>query len=280
MRNQPHFYLFVILLLSFVSCKDEPKAPENEYKPRKAVEMVTNYGTMVFELYDETPLHRDNFIKLVNEKAYDSLLFHRVIEGFMIQGGDPESKNAPADSLLGNGDLGYTVKAEFHPNLFHQKGALATAREDNRDRGSSPIQFYIVQGKVYNDSLLDKAEQTINERLARYYFINDERYKSLWDSLQKAIKDENEVGYELYNDRLDSIVKTYKSVQTYKIPERQRMVYKTQGGTPTLDQNYTVFGQVIKGIKVVDSIAAVKTDTNDRPVNNVRILSVRLLDSE
>ena len=280
MRNQPHFYLFVILLLSFVSCKDEPKAPENEYKPRKAVEMVTNYGTMVLELYDETPLHRDNFIKLVNEKAYDSLLFHRVIEGFMIQGGDPESKNAPADSLLGNGDLGYTVKAEFHPNLFHQKGALATAREDNRDRGSSPIQFYIVQGKVYNDSLLDKAEQTINERLARYYFINDERYKSLWDSLQKAIKDENEVGYELYNDRLDSIVKTYKSVQTYKIPERQRMVYKTQGGTPTLDQNYTVFGQVIKGIKVVDSIAAVKTDTNDRPVNNVRILSVRLLDSE
>ncbi|MCK7591789.1 peptidylprolyl isomerase [Subsaxibacter sp. CAU 1640] len=280
MRNKSHFYLFVILLLSFVSCKDEPKAPEDEYKPRTAVEMVTNYGTMVFELYDETPLHRDNFIKLVNEKAYDSLLFHRVIEGFMIQGGDPESKNAPSDSLLGNGDLGYTVKAEFHPNLFHQKGALATAREDNRDRGSSAIQFYVVQGKVYNDSLLDKAEQTINERLARYYVINDERYKSLWDSLQKAIKDENEVVYERYNDRLDSIVKTYKSVQTYKIPETQRMVYKTQGGTPTLDQNYTVFGQVIKGIKVVDSIAAVKTDANDRPIQNVRILSVRLLDRE
>lgn len=251
-----------------------PKTIAND---RPKVEMVTNYGTIVLELYNETPLHRDNFIKLINKKAYDSLLFHRVMAGFMIQGGDPDSRHATPDSMLGNGDLGYTIPAEFHPDLFHKKGALATARVDNQDRASSAIQFYIVQGKVFNDSLLDKAEERINNRLARYHVINDMAYTAIWDSLQKAIKEENEERYKLYSNRIDSIAKIYNAFDKYVIPQSHRDVYKTLGGTPHLDQNYTVFGQVIKGIEVVDSIAVTKTNKNDRPIMAVRILSVRLL---
>ncbi len=266
-----------LLILTFLSCKDKAATPETQTDSRTSVEMVTNYGTMILKLSNETPQHRDNFIKLVNEKAYDSLLFHRVIEGFMIQGGDPDSRKANHDAQLGEGDLGYTVKAEFHPELFHKKGALATAREDNQDRASSAIQFYIVQGKIYNDSLLGNAETTINKRLARYHVINNAAYKNLWDSLQKAIKQENDDNYQLYSDRIDTIAKTYDSFEKYVLPESHRVVYKTLGGTPTLDQNYTVFGEVVKGIEVVDSIAATKTNESDRPIEDVRILSVKLL---
>ncbi|MGJ8592627.1 MAG: peptidylprolyl isomerase [Aquaticitalea sp.] len=268
--------LFFISMLC-MSCKDKKPLLTYDIEPTTKVEMVTNYGTMVLELSNETPLHRDNFIKLVNEKAYDSLLFHRVIEDFMIQGGDPESRNALKDSMLGEGDLGYTVKSEFSPDLFHKKGALATAREDNQDRASSGIQFFIVQGKVYNDSLLDKAEATINNRLARYHVINDDTYKHLWDSLQNAVKVKNEAAISQFSDQIDTIANTYQQFERYEIPQSHREVYKTIGGTPTLDQNYTVFGEVIKGIEIVDSIAATKTNKNDRPVKDVRILSVRLI---
>ena len=239
--------------------------------------MVTNYGTIILELYNETPLHRDNFVKLVNEKAYDNLLFHRVIQGFMIQGGDPDSRNAKPNVMLGEGDLGYTVSAEFHPDLYHHKGALATARDDNQARASSAIQFFIVQGKVYNDSLLDKAEQRINSMLARHYVLNDAAYADLSYKLQKASTDENGETYGRYSDRIDSIAKTYDNFETYVIPQSHRDVYKTLGGTPQLDQNYTVFGQVVKGIEVVDAIAAAKTNDNDRPITDVKILSVRVL---
>jgi peptidyl-prolyl cis-trans isomerase B (cyclophilin B) len=269
--------LALFISLSFYSCKDNPAAHDIEVQTKTSIEMVTNFGTIVLELFNETPLHRDNFIKLVNEKAYDSLLFHRVIEGFMIQGGDPESRHALQDSLLGEGDLGYTVMSEFHPDLFHKKGALATAREDNQDRASSAIQFFIVQGKVYNDSLLNKAEERINNRLARYQVINDKTYTHLWDSLQKAIKEDNKKMQIVFSDQIDTVASTYNSFKKYVIPSSHREVYKTIGGTPQLDQNYTVFGEVIKGIEVIDSIAATKTNESDRPVTDVRILSVRLL---
>lgn len=269
--------LVLFFSLSFLSCKEKKAASNTETDSKTQVEMVTNYGTIILELSNETPLHRDNFIKLVNEKAYDSLLFHRVIKDFMIQGGDPDSKYAVPDVMLGEGDLGYTVKSEFPTDLFHKKGALATAREDNQDRASSAIQFFIVQGEIYNDSLLDKAEEKINKRLARYHVINDVAYTNLWDSLQKAIKQENEENYQLYSDRIDTIAKNYDNFKRYIIPQSHREVYKTIGGTPQLDRNYTVFGEVIKGIEVVDSIAATKTNDNDRPIKDVRILSVRLL---
>lgn len=185
----------------------------------RKVKVITPYGTMVIKLYDQTPRHRDNFIKLARRHFYDSTLFHRVIKGFMIQGGDPDSKLTHPGDLLGNGDVGYTIPPEFQLDLFHRKGALAAAREDRPDKASSGCQFYIVQGKVLTDEQLDKIEQT----------------------------------------RLGG----------RKIPLDQRQVYKTEGGVPHLDQSYTVFGQVIRGMDVIDKIAALKTDNNNRPLEDV-----------
>lgn len=205
------FFLFIALAAS---------AQRN----RKVI-VSTDYGKMVIRLYDQTPLHRDNFIKLVKKHFYDSLLFHRVIQHFMIQGGDPESKRAKPGAALGNGGVGYTVPAEFQLDLFHKKGVLAAARDNNPAKASDGCQFYIVQGKKFTDGQLDTLEQT----------------------------------------RLGG----------RKIPLDQREVYKTVGGVPHLDQNYTVFGEVEKGMEVIDSIAAVKKDRNDRPLQDVR-MKVRL----
>lgn len=187
-------------------------------KHRK-VKIITPYGKMIVRLYDETPQHRDNFIKLVKQHFYDSTLFHRVINNFMIQGGDPESKGAKPGMELGNGDVGYTIPAEFMLDLYHERGALAAARDDNPAKASSGCQFYIVQGKKWTDDELDKLEQT----------------------------------------RLGG----------RKIPVDQREIYKTFGGTPQLDQSYTVFGQVVKGYNVIDKIATVKKDENDRPLTDI-----------
>lgn len=187
-------------------------------KNRK-VKIITPYGTMIVRLYDQTPLHRDNFIKLVKARFYDSTLFHRVINTFMIQGGDPESKHAQAGALLGNGDVNYTIPAEFELDLYHVKGALAAARDNNPSKASSGCQFYIVQGKKWKEDELDKLEK-------------------------------NRLGGR-------------------KIPVDQRERYKNIGGTPQLDQSYTVFGQVVKGLDVIDKIATLKTDANDRPLTDV-----------
>ena len=274
-----HFRLSLVItgIILFWNCKSNSEETETKTdEQRTEIEMVTNYGSMTLELYNETPLHRDNFIKLVNKKVYDSLLFHRVIENFMIQGGDPDSKNAKSDAVLGNGDLEYTVDAEFDPNLFHKKGALATARIESPSRASSAVQFFIVQGKTFNDSLLDKAETRINSMLARHYIINDSVTKSLWIDLGKAYEEENEKKATLLNDSINTLAKLYTNFERYKIPEVHRKVYKSTGGTPHLDQNYTVFGQVIDGLKVIDSIAASKTDENDRPLSEVRILSMKI----
>ncbi|HEY8920393.1 MAG TPA: peptidylprolyl isomerase [Chitinophaga sp.] len=194
-------------------------------KHRK-VKVTTPYGTMIIQLYDQTPLHRNNFIKLAKAHFYDSILFHRVIKGFMIQGGDPESKHAQPGAMLGNGENGYTVPAEFRLDLFHRKGVLAAARDDNPAKASSGCQFYIVQGKKWTDAELDQLEQ----------------------------------------GRLGG----------RKIPVDQREIYKTIGGTPQLDQSYTVFGQVIAGMEVIDKIADMKTDGNDRPLTDVP-MKIRLV---
>src|SRR6478752_1412355 len=155
MKTSYKIILPLLILLSFWSCNSKK---ESAVEARTQIEIVTNYGTVIVELYNETPLHRDNFIKLANERAFDSLLFHRVIKNFMIQGGDPDSRKALSTDTLGDGDLPYTIDAEFNPVLFHKKGVVAAAREDNPTRASSSMQFYIVQGKVFNDSLLNIAE--------------------------------------------------------------------------------------------------------------------------
>ncbi len=258
------FGFILVICSSFVGSETKTK-----------VKMTTNYGIIVLELSNETPLHRDNFIKLVQDKAYDSLLFHRVIENFMIQGGDPDSKKAKPKELLGLGDLDYAVKAEFRPNLFHKKGALATAREDNLDRSSSAIQFFIVQGKVFNDSTLDRAENRINSMTARYHVINKDT--TLFKAFKDAYENDKTKLTMRLNDSITALAEQFTNFERYHIPESHRDVYKTLGGTPHLDQNYTVFGEVIEGLEIVDSIAKVATDNNDRPLKDVRILSVIII---
>lgn len=192
------------------------------------VEMVTSEGRMVFELYNDTPQHRDNFLKLVKDKTYVGLLFHRVIKNFMIQGGDPNSRDAKPGQMLGDGTLGYTVPAEFRANHIHKKGALCAARQGdnvNPKKESSASQFYVVQGQVWDDKTLDMMEQRFGK----------------------------------------------------KFTAEQRKVYTTVGGTPHLDGDYTVFGEVVEGMEVVDKIAAVQCGYADRPVTDVKILSVKVL---
>jgi peptidyl-prolyl cis-trans isomerase B (cyclophilin B) len=241
------------------------------------VEMITNYGKIVLRLYDETPLHRDNFIKLVESGTYDSLLFHRVIKSFMIQAGDTKSKNASDTVALGESDLNYQVPAEIRPNLFHKKGVLAAARTGNPERASSSTQFYIVQGIIHTDSSLDHNEGRINKMLARHFAVNDPNTKPLLDSLEKARTVKDTIQVKTLNDSLTKIVDNYTNFERYVIPELHRQVYKEIGGSPHLDQNYTIYGEVISGFEVVDAIAAVETKKPDRPVTEVQILSIRLI---
>jgi cyclophilin family peptidyl-prolyl cis-trans isomerase len=197
----------------------------------RLVEIKTDYGTMVARLYDSTPLHRDNFIKLVKQGFYDSLLFHRVIQSFMIQGGDPESKHADSGAVLGNGEApGDMIPAEFKNNLVHKKGALAMARTDNPEKASSNCQFYIVEGKAVDNGLLNQIECNVRQGGNTGFYYTD----------------------------------------------AERKTYNTIGGTPFLDENYTVFGEVIKGLDVIDKIAAVPRDQNDRPLKDVR-MKIRML---
>lgn len=276
-----HNTLLCILVSCFFSWTSVSQISGNsiqEAAPRQKVEMVTNYGMITLELYNETPFHRDNFINLVKNKAYNDLLFHRVIENFMIQGGDPESKNASAGNDLGEGDLAYTVPPEFNPHLFHKKGALAAARTDNSERASSAMQFYIVQGKVFNDSLLNTAETRINKMLARHYLRKEPEHLSLFNDLESAIEKKDEKLYVKLTDSIDGLVASYTNFDTYTIPETHRKVYKEIGGTPHLDQNYTVFGQVVDGLEVIDLIAAVPTLQSDRPIQDVKIIAVRFIE--
>jgi peptidylprolyl isomerase len=225
------------------------------------VKIETVFGNMTFRLYNETPLHRDNFIKLIKKGHYDSLLFHRVISSFVVQGGDPTSKYAKKDSLLGNGDVGYTVPAEFNAQLFHKKGALAMAREGddvNPKKASSGCQFYIVHGKPRSDTDMIKAAYRNN--------------KSLIQPLEDSIKKLDTTAFNKWSPyekhkRLSDLVKQNKKY--YRISATQLKVYQSLGGTPHLDNNYTVFGELIEGMEVLDKLAAVKTDTNDRPVEDL-----------
>lgn len=271
--------LLISFLLLFLNCEKpiEKATPQEEHRER--VEMVTNYGTMIIELYNETPLHRDNFINLARNRAFDSLLFHRVIHEFMIQGGDPESKTAAPDSALGSGDAPYVVKAEINSTLFHKKGVLAAARDDNPEKASSAMQFYIVQGKVHNDSLLDRAEIYTSQNKAQDYYRNTPDKKPLLDSIRTALYSGKRDRYDQLMDSILSLALAEKDFTPYVMPENFREVYKDIGGYPRLDQNYTVFGEVVEGIEVVDSIAKVSTNPANRPVQDVRIQSVRVLNN-
>lgn len=271
----------VCLFLGFGIVACNPVVFENVRKKdlKKDVVFETQYGDIVFRLSDETPLHRNNFISLVNQHFYDSLLFHRVINHFIIQTGDPESKMAKTGAPLGEADLPYTIPAEFNPNLFHKRGALNAARDDNPERASSSTQFTFVQGRVYTDSTLNIAEKRINGWLA-FNKVLHQRENSTLAGLCEGLRKRqtNPDSLALINNKIKTLAdEELKKGVLYKIPEEHRQVYKTLGGAAHLDQNYTVFGEVVKGMEVVDNIAAVKTDSLDRPLEDVRIISAKLV---
>ncbi|MFZ9694247.1 MAG: peptidylprolyl isomerase [Chitinophagaceae bacterium] len=224
-------FLLLSLLAFFIgeSAMSQADSIIKKRDRKKDILLETSKGNIHIRLSNETPLHRDNFIKLVKMHYYDGILFHRVIERFMIQSGDPDSRTARPGQPLGEGGPSYTIPAEFRPNLFHKKGVIAAARDNNPEKASSASQFYLTQGKVFTEAGLDSLE---TNRLKR------------------------------------------------KIPVEHRKVYTTLGGVPHLDQNYTVFGEVVKGLSVVDSIAAVPTSKGadkDRPLEDVKIIKAKLV---
>jgi cyclophilin family peptidyl-prolyl cis-trans isomerase len=267
------YLLLLFLATIFLACQnDRPKEEK-----REKIELVTTKGTIFLELYNETPKHRDNFLKLAKEGILDSLLFHRVINQFMIQTGDTDSKNATSADTLGNGDLAYKVDAEIHPNLFHKRGALGAARDGNPARASSSTQFYIVQRGPRADSLIDIDQTRINGWLAEHFMQKDSVYRPFFDARNEAMKNQDMQTYLKYSDSLRILAESFTGYEKYTIPEAHREVYRTIGGTPHLDQNYTVFGEVIEGMEVVDAIAEVETNQMDRPIEDVRVLSVRVV---
>jgi cyclophilin family peptidyl-prolyl cis-trans isomerase len=264
------FSCLILCPLSVYQCSSGSK-PAGAVK----ISIVTDMGDMELELYDQTPQHRDNFVKLVREGFYDGTLFHRVIKEFMIQGGDPESKNARRGDHLGTGGPGYTVPAEFVPELFHQRGALAAARQpDNANpaKASSGSQFYIVQGKVYTDEELTQVETQIAMGQAQSMFLQYVREEENAAKQSGATPDQAAIQEKAKTRALE-----YLQNNPYKMKEEHRRIYKTVGGTPFLDGSYTVFGQVTKGMEVIDKIAATATDAANRPVADVKIRKMKVI---
>ena len=250
-------------------------------KENSMVKIETTMGDIVVKLYDETPQHRDNFLKLVGDKTYEGTLFHRVIQDFMIQAGDPDSKDASKGAMLGSGDVGYTVPAEFvYPQLFHKKGALSAARQGdqmNPEKRSSGCQFYIVTGKVYSEEdLIDMESQMDQAKMGQIFNELAIARKAEIMKLQKA--QDNEALYDLQEELIELAEKKVAEGSAFKFTKEQIEAYTTVGGTPHLDSNYTVFGEVVEGLDIVDKIQKVATDQNDRPQEDVRILKVSRVD--
>ena len=246
-----------------------------DLKKCKKVEMKTTLGTIEIALYNETPKHRDNFIKLCKEGYYDGVLFHRVINEFMIQAGDGNSKNATPDARLGSGDLDYTVEAEFvYPKFFHKRGALAAARtadQVNPERRSSGSQFYIVTGKKYTPAQLAKFESSRRNQQAQ------EIFNKLASAYRKDImmyrREGNQAALDsLQNILIDQTEAKIAEVGPFKFTAAQIEAYQTVGGTPHLDGQYTVYGEVVKGMDIVEKIEKCETGANDRPKEDIKIL--------
>lgn len=257
----------LLLILTCVACCFGCTAQKNT---NTMVKIHTEQGDIVVKLYDETPEHRDNFIKLVKQGFYKDLLFHRVIKEFMIQGGDPDSKNAPAGKQLGAGDVGYTLPAEIKPQYFHKKGALCAARKGdqvNPEKRSSGCQFYLVQGKKYSNAELDQMEKNMQGKAmqTRFYQLVQERRAEI----QQMQQHNDTVALQNLQNQLIAQVEGELKGQSLMSAEA-RQAYTTIGGTPFLDNEYTVFGEVTEGLEVIDKIAAVACGQGDRPVKDVK----------
>jgi peptidyl-prolyl cis-trans isomerase B (cyclophilin B) len=265
------FIFFFILVISLNSCAQSKKT---DY----VITIKTKYGDMVALLYDETPKHKENFIKLAKEKYYDSLLFHRVIEGFMIQGGDPDSKKAKPNQALGRGGPAYTVDAEILPTYFHEKGAFSAARmgdQVNPKRASSGSQFYIVQGKVMTEEELSQLEQNIQYSRKNQYLrelLGMPQFADIRTMVMEKQKAQDGEWLNSFFEKSDTLIQKYKpEYKPFAFTAEQKEKYKTVGGAPHLDGDYTVFGKVIKGLDVIDKIAAQPKGPGDRPVEDIRM---------
>lgn len=241
--------------------------------------VITEYGNIKIKLYDKTTEHKKNIEKLADDGFYDGLLFHRVIQNFMIQGGDPDSKNAEPGQKLGSGSLDYTLPAEFVTEYYHKRGAIAAARKGgliNLEKRSSASQFYIVQGDIFSHGELDTMEivknQQIKNDLVRDHLMDAD------DEIQVFRENNDREGFALkvaeIRDRVDSLITARNLI--FKFTDEQREIYTTVGGYPSLDGDYTVFGEVIEGMDVVDKIAVMETDQNNRPLQDVKMKIERI----
>jgi cyclophilin family peptidyl-prolyl cis-trans isomerase len=267
----PIFILLSATQFSFSQAKD------------KVVQISTEYGDMKIKLYNETPKHRDNFIKLAESGFYDGTLFHRVINSFMIQGGDPDSKTAKEGQMLGNGGPGYTVPAEISPKLIHKKGVLAAARmgdDVNPARASSGSQFYIVQGSKYTENdikMFEQRKQTIAFQETQNAFLSRAENKQYMDKIKECQQNNDGAGITKLLEEIKPLVEA-EAAKKQKISYTQEQItaYSTLGGTPHLDGAYTVFGEIIEGLDVVDKIAAAQTNQQDRPLKDIK-MTVKVL---
>ncbi|VBB46312.1 Peptidyl-prolyl cis-trans isomerase [uncultured Paludibacter sp.] len=278
LQNMKNRIGFITLLITvFVFCSFTSK---NSSQKGQKVLIKTTLGDITLKLYNETPQHRDNFIKLVKSKFYDGVLFHRVIADFMIQGGDPKSKTAAQNDTLGDGDVGYSVPAEFRtPKIYHKYGALAAAREGdnvNPQKASSGCQFYIVVGKKFTDKDLDLMQLNRKQKIRSQLFqkiMNEKQAEA------ESYKQNNEIKKleSLKDSVMHKLQNEMDADSSYIFTPEQRETYKTIGGTPHLDGNYTVFGEVLVGMDVVEKISKVKTNNLDRPIEDVKVIKMKLI---
>ena len=282
-----NFFLSIMMVaLTLMSCSANTGSESSAAKDKTAnnekmtkVELETSLGNIVVELYNETPQHRDNFIKLVETGYYDGVLFHRVIKDFMIQTGDGNSKTAGPDTGLGDGDPGYTIEAEFvYPKYFHKRGALAAARtgdQVNPERRSSGSQFYIVTGKIYSseelkmmeDRLVNVKKQDIFRRL-----VNENHAR-----IEELQKSQDQAAMQALQNELIQQTEAEAAQHPFKMTDEQINAYTSIGGTPHLDGQYTVFGEVVEGMDVVDKIQNTTTGRMDRPTVDIRIVKARIV---
>ena len=253
--------LVLLGLVSMLSCTT------NYNDNNRYVNISTDVGDIVIKLYNETHKHTENFIKLTEENFFDGLIFHRVIKDFVVQGGDPETKNAEPGKLYGEKDAGYLIDAEIVDTIYHKRGVIAMAREGddvNPEKKSSSSQFYLVVGKVFTEEELNKLEDKLNKKL------REKTEKKLYDSLLGSQSNLNPKFLNEVTQKVSILADSIMKVKHIKFNENQRKIYTTVGGIPHLDGNYTVFGEIVEGYDVVEKISQVQTDSNDRPLKDIK----------